>query len=84
MGGMGGSAVGGSGQSIVVTIVDACPATNAENYCKTAVAPEQRCMAAGTNMLDIDVSAYQALTGQPSGSVSLAAIAQKRHVGTLR
>ena len=75
MGGVGGT-VGGAGKSIVVQIVDACPATNAENYCKTNVDPAQRCMAAGTNMLDIDVSAYQALTGQASGSVSLDAIAK--------
>jgi len=68
-GGYGGAGIGGVGNSVVVQIVDSCPASHADNYCKTNVPGDERC-APGTNSLDIDQSAYQALTGQPSGSVS--------------
>ena len=71
VGGIGGGRAGGTGKSIVVEIVDACPATNAANYCKTDIPADQRCEAGGTDMLDIDQSAYQALTGRPFGGVSL-------------
>ncbi|MCJ1367748.1 hypothetical protein MMC16_006882 [Acarospora aff. strigata] len=65
-GGYGGSHIGGVGNTIVVQIVDSCPASHAMNYCKTDVPGDQRC-APGTNSLDIDQSAYMALTGQPFG-----------------
>lgn len=68
-GGYGGSGVGGVGNSVVVQIIDSCPAAHAENFCKTDVPADQRC-GAGTNTLDIDQSAYHALTGQGFGSVS--------------
>ena len=61
---------GGVGKSIVVQIVDSCPSTHAQNYCKSAIPKNQRCMDSSTNQLDIDVSAYQALTGAAFGSVS--------------
>ena len=48
--------------SVVVEIVDACPAGNAQNYCKTDVPPEERCSSNQTNSLDIDISAYKELT----------------------
>ena len=67
---MGGSSVGGAGNSVIVQIIDACPASSAYNFCKTDVPANQRCGAAGVNQLDIDQSAYQALTGQPFGAVS--------------
>ena len=59
-------AIGGVGSSVVVQIIDACPAYSAENYCKSlvGVAPEGRCGAIGTDALDIDLSAYGDLTGQ--------------------
>lgn len=52
-GGHGGDA-SGVGQSIIVQIIDACPATNAWNFCKTDQ-PDlaQKCMDPGTNSLDI-------------------------------
>lgn len=49
-------------------IIDSCPATNALNYCKAnapySVPAYERCGDANTNQLDIDVGAYEALTGQ--------------------
>ncbi|KAI4149152.1 MAG: hypothetical protein L6R39_002589 [Caloplaca ligustica] len=68
-GGRGGDA-SGVGQSIVVQIIDACPATNAWNFCKTDV-PDlaQKCMDPGTNSLDIALEAYTGLTGQSYASV---------------
>ena len=65
-----GSSVGGVGNSITVQIIDACPSTSAANFCKTDVPSNQRCGDSGTNQLDIDKSAYMALTGQPFGGVS--------------
>lgn len=44
-------------------MIDACPANNAYNFCKTAVPTNERCGDASTNGLDIDMSAYQKLTG---------------------
>jgi len=67
-GGMEGAEAGGTGQSIIVQIIDSCPSTNAWNFCKTDVSPEQRCGAGGVNHLDIDQSAHSALTG--TGGVS--------------
>ena len=69
-GGFDGATVGGVGQSIIVQIVDSCPSQNARNYCKTDVPAEQRCESSSLNALDIDQSAYVALTGQSFGSVS--------------
>ena len=68
-GGIGGS-IGGVGNQITVQIIDACPASSAYNYCKTNMPANQRCSDAGTNQLDIDQSAYMALTGQAYGGVS--------------
>ena len=68
-GGFQGAAISGIGQSIVVQIVDSCPAENAQNFCKTDVPVEQRCGSSSMNQLDIDQSAYVALTGVPFGSV---------------
>ena len=68
-GGADGGSASGVGQSVIVQIVDSCPSTNAYNYCKTDVPAEQRCESS-SNALDIDQAAYQALTGQPYGSVS--------------
>ena len=62
--------VTGIGNSVVVQIIDSCPQTNPQNYCKTDMAANQRCQDANTNQLDIDNSAYEALTGQTFGSVS--------------
>lgn len=63
-GGHGGDA-SGVGKSIVVQIIDACPATNAWNFCKTDNPdPAQKCMDPGTNSLDIELEAYTELTGQ--------------------
>lgn len=63
MGGIGGTA-SGVGKSITVQIIDACPATNAWNFCKTDQPdPRQKCMDPGTNSLDIEVMAYTELTG---------------------
>ena len=71
-GGFDGEAIGGVGQSIIVQIVDSCPSENADNYCKTDIPAQQRCESNMLNALDIDQSAYMALTGQPYGSVSRA------------
>ena len=54
----------------MVQIIDACPHTSAWNYCKTDTALDQRCGDYQTNQLDIDQSAYVALTGEAFGSVS--------------
>lgn len=69
-GGIGGEA-SGVGQSIIVQIIDACPATNAWNFCKTDEPDtRQKCMDPGTNSLDIEENAYTGLTGQAYASVS--------------
>ena len=47
-----------------------CPSTSAANFCKTDMPASQRCGDSGTNQLDIDQSAYMALTGQAFGNVS--------------
>lgn len=65
-----GSTIGGVGNSITVQIIDSCPSVSPENYCKTDMPLNQRCGDSSTNQLDIDQSAYMALTGQPFGSVS--------------
>ena len=63
----GNEAVGGIGNSVIVQIIDSCPQTNPQNYCKIDMTPNQRCQDPITNQLDIDQSAYEALTGQASG-----------------
>ena len=65
-----GGSVGGVGNTITVQIIDACASTSASNFCKTDVPSTQRCGDSGTNQLDIDTSAYMALTGQAFGNVS--------------
>ena len=55
---------GGVKTSVIVQIIDACPAYSAENYCKIGIAPEGRCGAIGKDALDIDFAAYPALTGR--------------------
>ncbi|MCJ1476318.1 hypothetical protein MMC13_004984 [Lambiella insularis] len=62
-GGYGGSPIGGMGNSIIVQIIDSCPSVSAWNYCKTMYPMEQRCGNPKVNQLDIDQSAYVALTG---------------------
>ncbi len=64
-----GSAIGRVGNTITVQIIDACPSTSPANYCKTDMPSTQRCGDSGTNQLDIDTSAYMALTGQAFGNV---------------
>lgn len=71
-GGYQGAATTGVGQSIIVQIVDSCPASNAQNFCKTDVPADQRCGSSSVNQLDIDQSAYLALTGVAFGSVRIA------------
>ena len=44
-------------------IIDACPSESAYNFCKTDVPDAERCESSSTNSLDIDQSAYLALTG---------------------
>ncbi|KAE9394288.1 hypothetical protein BT96DRAFT_1022635 [Gymnopus androsaceus JB14] len=56
-----------SGTTIKVKIVDACPATHPENYCKIAafggnVPANQACEASGVNALDIATTARSALS----------------------
>ena len=55
--------------SVVVEIVDACPAGHALNYCKTDVPRDERCGSNRTNSLDIDVHAYNKLTNGVDWSV---------------
>ncbi|KAL8953757.1 MAG: hypothetical protein Q9222_000439 [Ikaeria aurantiellina] len=63
MGGISGD-ISGVGKSIVVQIIDACPAENAWNYCKTDQPDKrQKCMDRNTNSLDIEVNSYTELTG---------------------
>ncbi|KAL9597600.1 MAG: hypothetical protein Q9219_005039 [cf. Caloplaca sp. 3 TL-2023] len=59
-------------KKITVQIIDACPANTAWNYCKApGVDPDQRCADPDTNQVDIDESAYPALSnGQSYSSVS--------------
>lgn len=66
-----GGSVGGIGNTITVQIIDACASTSASNYCKTDMPSTQTCGDSGTNQLDIDTSAYMALTGQAFGNVSV-------------
>jgi len=66
-GGYGGSQIGGVGNYVIVEIIDSCPNVHAGNFCKTDIPKNERCNDYETNQLDIDQSAYQALTGQPFG-----------------
>lgn len=68
MGGFNGDMTG-AGNSVLVTIVDACPSNSGDNVCKTDPDPRDKC-ASSENALDIDLPAYQALTGVPYQSVS--------------
>ena len=70
-GGYQGTSISGVGQTIIVQIVDSCPSSNAQNFCKTDVPADQRCGSGSVNQLDIDQSAYMALTGVAFGSVRL-------------
>lgn len=65
-----GSSIGGIGNTITVQIIDACASTSPSNYCKTDMSSNQRCGDSGTNQLDIDTSAYMALTGEAFGNVN--------------
>lgn len=67
MGGHNGSKIGGICNSIVVQIIDSCPSSNAFNFCKTEIPANERCGSKNSNQLDIDQSAYRALTGQDYG-----------------
>ncbi|TDL24868.1 hypothetical protein BD410DRAFT_785592 [Rickenella mellea] len=56
-----------SGKTIKVKIVDACPATHPENYCKIpqfggTINPKEACESSGTNALDIATTARSALS----------------------
>ncbi|KAI0477081.1 hypothetical protein GGR56DRAFT_635749 [Xylariaceae sp. FL0804] len=62
-GGYDGASASGTGNSITVQIIDSCPSVSAYNFCKTDVPDDERCESSTTNALDIDVSAYEALTG---------------------
>lgn len=63
----------GSGtNSVTVQIIDVCPFEHAQNFCKTQTPANERCGDPSTNSLDIDTSAYEALTGAPYANVSLA------------
>ncbi|MCJ1263951.1 hypothetical protein MMC22_003822 [Lobaria immixta] len=63
MGGYNGSEIGGIDNSIIVQIIDSCPSVNAWNFCKRKVPEDERCCSRATNAMDIDQSAYRALTG---------------------
>lgn len=66
-GGVDGASVGGVGNAITVQIIDSCPSTSGQNYCKKNVPANQRCGDPNTNQLDIDQSAYVTLTGLTFG-----------------
>ena len=63
MGGYNRSEIGGIGNSIIVQIIDSCPSVSAWNFCKRKVPEDERCCSRATNAMDIDQSAYRALTG---------------------
>lgn len=56
--------------TVTVQVIDACPAGHAQNYCKTDEAANQRCQDPTTNSLDIDMDAYQQLTGTAYNDVA--------------
>ena len=60
--------------TVIVEIVDACPAGNAQNYCKTKVPADERCGSNQTNSLDVDVGAYRNLTLGMNGGVEWDAV----------
>lgn len=60
--------------SVIVEIVDACPAGNAQNYCKTDVPADERCGSDQINSLDIDFRAYQNLTAGMDGGMQWDAV----------
>lgn len=68
--------------TVIVEIVDACPAGNAQNYCKTKVAADERCGSNQTNSLDVDVDAYRNLTLRMNGGVEWDAVSS--NVGCFR
>ncbi|MCJ1396458.1 hypothetical protein MMC18_009348, partial [Xylographa bjoerkii] len=61
--GSGGTTPPPGANSVIVQIIDSCPSTSAWNFCKTQVPADERCGSSATNSLDIDLGAYQALTG---------------------
>ena len=69
-GGYDGASVGGVGNCITINVIDACPSESAYNFCKTSVPADERCGSSSTNAVDIDISAYQALTGTAWSSSS--------------
>ena len=73
------------GKSVVVQIVDACPAGSALNYCKVKANPpipaDERCGAGNT--LDIDYSAYKDLTGTDYQSVGIPLIRTALDLGLM-
>jgi len=78
--GSGSTAPAPGARSVVVQIIDACPSTSAWNFCKTDVPADERCGSAGTNALDIDLRAYEALTGgawddSPNLDIAIQAVA---------
>ena len=60
--------------TVIVEIVDACPAGNAQNYCKTKVPADERCGSNQTNSLDVDVGAYRNLPLGMNGGVEWDAV----------
>ncbi|MCJ1376198.1 hypothetical protein MMC20_007439 [Loxospora ochrophaea] len=67
-GGYEGYPISGVGNSVVVQIIDSCPAESAFNFCKTEVPADERCGSSTTNAMDIDQAAYLPLTGETFGS----------------
>ena len=69
--------------TVVVHIIDACAASDPQNFCKVSVPANQKCQDPGTNSLDIDQAAYKQLTGNdyvqdagyPNVNISIAPVA---------
>ena len=47
----------------IVRIIDSCPAGHPQNFCKKSLQPYEKCHSPDVNSLDIDLAAYQVLTG---------------------
>ncbi|KAI0274671.1 hypothetical protein BC834DRAFT_4368 [Gloeopeniophorella convolvens] len=59
-----------TGNTVKVKIIDACPATHPENYCKIAqfggtIPPQEACEASGVNALDIATTARSLVSTFP-------------------
>ncbi|KAK3670157.1 hypothetical protein LTR78_010004 [Recurvomyces mirabilis] len=67
-GGYGGAFIGGVGNCVIANVIDVCPSESAYNFCKTDVPAAERCGTSSTNSIDLDESAYSALTGESFGS----------------